>query len=353
MLYFFTFFLGLTVTYLFTPLAGKFATFLGAVDHPGERRIHSRPTPRMGGLAIYTAFIFSLLLGIIFLTEKGGSHLIPYHDVIAISLGATVALLVGVSDDLRSLSPKEKLIGQALAAATLIFLGVTVDFVNLPYVGIVSLGYWSIPLTFFWVIAFMNIVNLIDGLDGLAAGVCAIASLTFFVYAYRTGQIFTALLCLSLAGACVGFLRHNFYPAKIFMGDTGSLLLGFLLGAITVQGVMKTLAASAFILPLLVMAIPIADTAFAIFRRVKKKRPISEPDRGHIHHRFLDRGFSQRRAVLFIYLWTSIFSLVALSLRFASSSILFWGSLLVLLVLSLILSYFMGLFDVLLGRKDR
>lgn len=351
MLYFFVFLLAFFITYLFTPLAGKIALFLGAVDHPGERKVHFKSTPRMGGLAIYIAFLFSLLISIVFLVNRGFSRLIPYQEMISITLGATVALLVGLSDDLRSLSPKEKFIGQALAATTLIFLGTKIDFLNIPYLGIVSLGYWSYFITFFWVIAFMNIVNLIDGLDGLAAGVSVIASLTFFVASYRMGQFFTALICLALAGACAGFLRYNFYPAKIFMGDTGSLLLGFLLGAITVQGVMKTLAATAFLLPLIVMAIPIIDTALAIFRRVKRKKPISEPDREHIHHRFLERGFSQRRAVLFIYLWTAILSVVALSFRFVTFSPLFWGSLLVLLIISLVISYFLGLFDVILGRK--
>lgn len=352
MVYLLVFFFGFAITYLFTPLAGKLSFFLKAVDLPDERRIHTNPTPRLGGLAIYLSFFFSLLIGVFYLISQGKGHLVKGRELWVIFLGATVALLIGLSDDTKTLKPQEKFLGQLVAASILVFFGLSIDIINLPFVGVVSPGYLGIPLTLIWVAAFMNVVNLIDGLDGLAAGVSAIASLTFFVYAFRTGHVSTGLLCLALAGSCLGFLRHNFYPARIFMGDTGSLLVGFLLAAITVQGVVKTLAATAFLLPLVIMGVPIFDTLLAILRRIKNRRPISEPDTDHIHHRFLNKGFSQRRTVFFIYLWTSIFSITGLSLRFAPRQVV-WGSAVALLIVSLSVAYFLGVFDVFFERAKK
>lgn len=332
------------LSYLFTPLAGRLAVKLGAVDCPDHRKVHLRPVPRLGGLAIYLATTFAILLGVFRWLGEGKSFFIKSNELLGLALAAGVIIIVGVADDFRSLSPREKFAGQFIAAAILIYFGYTIDFIRLPFIGVVSFGFWALPLTFFWLVSFMNIVNFIDGLDGLAAGVSAIAALSFFFYSFKVGQHFTALLSLAIAGASLGFLRHNFFPAKIFMGDTGSLFLGLVLGAVTVQGVLKSLAMAAFLFPLIVMGVPILDTFFAILRRLLRRRSLTEPDREHLHHRFLRRGFSQRRTVLIIYLWTALLSFAGLSFRFTSLNF-YRLSLIVMFVLSLIVAYYIGLFE--------
>ncbi len=332
------------LSYLLTPLVGRLAVRLGAVDHPDHRKVHTRPVPRLGGLAIYFATTFAVLIGIFRWLTDGKSFLLKSDEILGLAISAGVVLLVGIADDFRSLRPRDKFFGQMMAAAILIYFGFTIDFIRLPSIGVISFGFWALPLTFFWLVSFMNIVNFIDGLDGLAAGVSAIAALSFFFYSFKIGQQFTALLSLAVAGAALGFLRHNFYPARIFMGDTGSLFLGLLLGAITVQGVLKSLAAAAFIFPVVVMGVPILDTFFAIVRRFLKRRSITEPDKEHLHHRFLKKGVSQRRTVLIIYLWTALLSFSGLSFRFTSLSF-YRISLIVMFVISLVVAYYMGLFE--------
>ncbi len=343
--YFLVFAIGFALSYFMTPFAEKIAFKLGAVDYPNERKIHKRPIPRMGGIAIYFAFFLSFLGGIFYFNPGWQSHLFTQRELLGIFLGATIITLFGVADDFRSLSPTEKFIGQILAASILIFFGVQIDFIGNPLSdGLISLGFWSVPLTLFWIVGMINTVNFIDGLDGLASGICGISSFAFFAFSHQTGQVNMAVLSIALAGSSLGFLRHNFYPAKIFMGDSGSMLLGFLLGAVTVQGVMKTIAAIAFLVPLIVMGIPILDTAFAIFRRYKSKRPITEADKEHIHHRLLHKGLSHRQAVVLIYIWSAFLSLIGLVMRFATLQIkvtLF----LVLGVLSFWLLWYLGILE--------
>ncbi len=332
------------LAYLFTPLAGRLAVKLGAVDQPDHRKIHTRPVPRLGGLAIYFATTFAILVGIFRWLIEGKSFLFKFDEILGLAISAGIILIIGIADDFRSLSPRDKFFGQMIAAAILVYFGFSIDFIRLPSVGVISFGFWALPLTFFWLVSFMNIVNFIDGLDGLAAGVSAIAALSFFFYSLKIGQHFTALLSLAVAGAALGFLRHNFYPAKIFMGDTGSLFLGLVLGAVTVQGVLKSLAAAAFLFPVIVMGVPILDTFFAIVRRFLRKRSITEPDKEHLHHRFLKKGISQRRTVLIIYLWTALLSFSGLSFRFTSLNF-YRLSLVVMFIVSIVVAYYMGLFE--------
>ncbi len=348
------FIVGFGLSYLLTPLAGRLAIKLGAVDHPDHRKVHVRPVPRLGGLAIYLAASFAVLVGVFRWLEEGKAFLIKSNELLGLALAAGVIIMVGVADDFRSLKPREKFIGQFLAAVVLIYFGFNIDFIRLPYVGVLSFGFWAAPLTFFWLVSFMNIVNFIDGLDGLAAGVSAIAALSFFFYSFKIGQHFTALLSLAVAGASLGFLRHNFFPAKIFMGDTGSLFLGLVLGAVTVQGILKSLALAAFFFPLIVMGVPILDTFFAILRRLIRRRSITEPDKEHLHHRFLKKGFSQRRTVLIIYLWTALLCFAGLSFRFTSLNF-YRMSLILMFIVSLIVAYYMGLFEEILelSRNSR
>lgn len=300
------FLLALVVAWAVTPVAGELARRLGAMDEPEARKIHAVSTPRMGGVAIFFGIIIPSLL---LLTNEGA--------VRGVLVGASLITMVGVLDDVRGLRPLVKLGLQVGVAVILVLYGVRVETLSIPGLGILVLGWVGIPFTVIWVVALMNIVNFIDGMDGLAAGVCAISSVTFAVIAVSLGRYDMGILAAIVAGSTLGFLRHNFYPATIFMGDSGSLLLGFLLAAITLQGFLKGVATVALVIPLLVLGIPIFDTGFAILRRVKNRRPIYLADRGHLHHRFANLGYSQRQTVAIIYSWSGLMSVVALAMRFA------------------------------------
>lgn len=305
------FILAAAIVFAITPTVGSMARFMGAMDEPNSRKIHADPVPRLGGLAIFFGFIIPALL---FLELSQ-----PMKGVLA---GAAIITLVGAIDDLRETTVLVKLAGQLVAAGALVAYGVRVDYFTLPLVGTVELEPWLAAfLTLFWVVALINIVNFIDGMDGLAAGVCTIAAGTFAIIALSLGRPDAGILAAILAGTTLGFLRHNFFPATIFMGDSGSMLLGFVLAAVTVNGVLKSVAAVTLVLPLLILGVPIFDLSFAIMRRVKNGRSIFKPDRGHLHHRLFNIGFSQRRAVLVLYAWTTLMSAVALSMRFAPAFI--------------------------------
>jgi UDP-GlcNAc:undecaprenyl-phosphate GlcNAc-1-phosphate transferase len=238
----------------------------------------------------------------------------PYRGIL---LGAAVATTIGAIDDFRGLPWWGKLGGQVAAGAVAIGFGVNVDRFTFPGFGSQELPDWfSGPATLVWIVAIMNMVNFLDGLDGLAAGICAIAGSTFAVIGLSLGAPDAALLAAIVAGACFGFLHHNFYPARIFMGDSGALLLGFLLATLAVEGLVKTAALATLVLPLLVLAIPIIDTSFVVAKRMKYRQPLYEADRTHLHHRFLNIGFSQARAVAYMYLWCALLAAAALATRF-------------------------------------
>ncbi len=294
------------VVVVLTPAVGGMARLLGVVDKPDERRLNKRPIPRLGGLAI---FLGILVPSLAFLDLSG--------EMRGIMLGAAVACVVGAVDDFRGLDPLPKLAGQVAAAAIPCAFGVWIDHFTFPFVGVVDLPAWvGMPLTVVWIVAVMNMVNFLDGMDGLASGVCAIAGLTFATLALSLGKIDAAVLSAVVAGACVGFLRHNFFPARIFMGDSGALVLGFTLATVSVAGLLKTASTVVLVLPLLVLAVPILDTSFVVAKRMKYRRPISSPDRSHLHHRFMDIGFSQRRAAVTMWAWTASLGAAALATRF-------------------------------------
>jgi UDP-GlcNAc:undecaprenyl-phosphate GlcNAc-1-phosphate transferase len=294
------------VVVLLTPAVGGMARRLGVVDIPGGRRVNQLPVPRLGGLALFLGLLVPAL-----------AFLHVGHETRGLLLGATVAVTVGIVDDFRGLPWFAKLGGQIAAAAVLAGSGVWIDRFTLPFVGIHTLpAEVGIPLTILWIVAIMNMVNFLDGLDGLAAGVAAIAGLTFSVIALSLGKVDAAILSAIIFGACVGFLRHNFYPARIFMGDSGALLLGFVLAAVSVQGLLKTAATVALFFPLLVLAVPIVDTTFVVVRRLKHGESVFEADQAHLHHRFLRRGFSQRRAALTIWGWCLALAAAAFATRF-------------------------------------
>ena len=299
--------IALVIVLLLTPGVGRFARFLGVVDQPGEtRRLHVTPVPRLGGIALLLGIFVPALA---FLPLDG-----PYRGIL---LGAAVATTIGAIDDFRGLPWWGKLGGQIAAGTVAIGFGVNVDRFTFPGFGSQELPDWfSGPATLVWIVAIMNMVNFLDGLDGLAAGICAIAGSTFAVIGLSLGAPDAALLAAIVAGACFGFLHHNFYPARIFMGDSGALLLGFLLATLAVEGLVKTAALATLVLPLLVLAIPIIDTSFVVAKRMKYRQPLYEADRTHLHHRFLNIGFSQARAVAYMYLWCALLAAAALATRF-------------------------------------
>jgi UDP-GlcNAc:undecaprenyl-phosphate GlcNAc-1-phosphate transferase len=301
------FLLALAVVLLLTPGVGRFARILGVVDEPGDtRRVHVHPVPRLGGIALLLGIFVPALA---FLQLDG-----VYRGIL---LGAAIATTIGAIDDFRGLPWWAKLGGQLAAAGVAVGFGVTVDRFTFPGFGSQELPEWmGGAATVVWVVAIMNMVNFLDGMDGLAAGICAIAGSTFAVIGLSLGAPDAALLSAIVAGACFGFLHHNFYPARIFMGDSGALLLGFVLATVSVEGLVKTAALATLVLPLLVLAIPIIDTSFVFAKRLKYRQPLYAADRTHLHHRFMNIGFSQTRAVAYMYVWCAILAAAALATRF-------------------------------------
>lgn len=293
------------VSFALTPLAAKLAFRVGAVAHVSERSLHDHDMPSLGGLAILAGLLAGTLIFLPDSTETEG-----------IIAGALVIALVGTLDDIFDLHPLVKLIGQFCGAAIPVYAGVVVDHFTLPFIDPVDLGKLAEPLTMLGIVAVINVVNLTDGADGLAAGVCFIGAATFAAIALSLDRNSAGILAACTAGASLGFLFHNFYPATIFMGDAGSNLLGYLLACIAIQGVLKTAAAVALFFPLVILAVPILDTGFVVAKRIKYGKPIYSADRWHFHHRFVNIGFSQRRTVLYLYAWTLCLAGLALALRF-------------------------------------
>jgi UDP-GlcNAc:undecaprenyl-phosphate GlcNAc-1-phosphate transferase len=301
--------LALVVVWVTTPVAGRIAWRVGAIDRPKDRGLHQFPTARFGGLALLVGV---LAAGLVFLPND--------HETHAILAGAVVIAVVGAADDLLELSADVKIVGQILAAVIPVASGVRVDNFTLPFMGHVDLGWAAYPATVLFLVALMNVVNFIDGVDGLAAGVCTIAAITFAVIALSLDRNAAGILAMLTAGGALGYLRHGFHPASIFLGDSGSNLLGYLLGAVAVQGALKTNAVVALLFPLVILAVPILDSSFVLAKRIKYGKPVYKADNWHFHHRFAAIGFSQRRTVLYLYLWTVSLAALALALRFVPYS---------------------------------
>lgn len=349
------FLIALIISFLATWPVKYFALRLKAVDHPSERKVHTEPVPRMGGVAIFIGFLTALTAQLVYqrLYPSDIIRLRISSELKGVLLGATLILIIGLLDDIFELLPLAKLIGQVAAASVLVGYGVRMEFIGNPVNGgLIYLGSVGIVLTVIWVVAFINILNFIDGLDGLAAGISAIAAFSFAFFAWQTGQIGTTIVALAIAGSALGFLRHNFNPAKIFMGDSGSMFLGFLFGAITVDGVMKSIAAIAMLAPLIIMGVPILDGALAVLRRYRGGQPVTQADRDHLHHRLLRRGFSHRQAVVIIYLWSTALSAFGLTLK-VSPSAQKYLVILFLLFLSYLFAEFVGFFDYFNNGKHR
>lgn len=303
-----SFVIAFAVSYAATPFIKILAYRVGALDRPDKNRhVHKKTTPLLGGLAIFYGFVVSILtLCQIDISVRG------------MILGSLIIVITGIFDDIRPLHPLVKLAGQVLAAVVIVLHGIIIYRVSVPNFivpeGVLELGVLSVPVTLVWIIIVTNAVNLIDGLDGLAAGVSSIASTTLFIIALITAETDIALITAALAGACFGFLPYNFNPAKIFMGDTGAMFLGFILSVVSIMGTFKAYAVVSFVVPFLVLGLPLFDTGFAILRRIKNRKPIMGADRGHLHHRLLDMGLNQRQTVGILYLISSVLGLSAIVL---------------------------------------
>ncbi len=312
LIYIIGFIMALGLALLLTPLVKKFAVKVGAVDVPNARKVHTRIMPRLGGLGIFLAFLLSLLAVLPFVPD-GMLSSRDINFIAAFLIGGTLITLIGALDDRFDLNAKLKFLAQIAVACMVVFaFDIRVDFVNVPFQDAYSsLESWiSIPLTIFWIVGVTNAINLIDGLDGLAAGVSGIAIGTIFVMSVLMGNYMVAMLCLVLLGSIIGFLFFNFHPAKIFMGDTGSLFLGFSLAMLSMLG-FKQIAIVSFITPLIIIGVPLSDTFFAIIRRKLRKKPIFSPDKGHLHHCLRELGFSHRQTVLIIYGIAAFFGVLA------------------------------------------
>jgi UDP-GlcNAc:undecaprenyl-phosphate GlcNAc-1-phosphate transferase len=297
------------IVLVLAPVTAWLAPRIGAVDDPGASdrpRVHQRPLPRIGGVAIVLGI---LAPAAIFIRPDG-----PYLGIL---VGTGLVALLGLVDDVRRLSPSTKLLGVvAIALIPVVGFDVSFERISLPLLGNIDFGVFAAPLTIVWIAALANLVNLIDGMDALAAGIVSIAAFSFAVLAASFGRVSAAALAAIVCGATLAFLRHNYHPARIIMGDSGALALGFLLACVAVEGVLKTAATIALVAPLLVVAVPILDTSFVVLKRLKYRRPPWGADQNHFYHRFLRIGFSQRRTAAYLHVWAALLAAWAILVRF-------------------------------------
>jgi UDP-GlcNAc:undecaprenyl-phosphate/decaprenyl-phosphate GlcNAc-1-phosphate transferase len=327
-----SFLVALAVSFAATPLVRKLALHYQVTDNPHERKVHEEPVPRMGGIAIFLGFMAGYGTFVLLAPDWGMQI---WNRFWGVYVGGTFILLIGIYDDIKGTNCYEKFIGQIISAAFVVYTGYRIMNITNPFGGAIELGIWSVPVTILWIVAITNAVNLIDGLDGLAAGVSVIVCFTLFLIAYNMGtpQAMNKnimVLCLLLIGTTLGFLRSNFNPAVIFMGDTGSLVLGFVIACISIRGSYTAPTTVAITIPIIALGVPIIDTILAIFRRTSEGRHPFRADREHVHHKLLDMGFSHKTAVMIIYTITVLFCMVAILMTAVNS--LTSGALLVLIV---------------------
>ncbi|PNZ28371.1 glycosyltransferase family 4 protein [Staphylococcus rostri] len=320
------------VSLIATPIVIAVSKKLDIVDKPNFRKVHTQPISMMGGAVILIAFFIGVWLG----------HPIE-RETKPLLLGAIVIYIVGLIDDLYDIKPVLKLLGQVAAASIVVMYGVTIDFISLPMGPIIHFGWLSIPITIIWFVAIINAINLIDGLDGLAAGVSTIAYVTIAFIAILQGNIFIIMICSVQIGALLGFLVFNFHPAKIFLGDNGALLLGFIIGFVSLLG-FKNITLISLFFPVVILAVPFIDTLFAMVRRVKKGQHIMQADKSHLHHRLLDLGYTHRQTVILIYSIAIMFSVVSVILYLSQPWGVFLMIILIIITIELIVE-FTGLID--------
>ncbi|PAV31309.1 undecaprenyl-phosphate alpha-N-acetylglucosaminyl 1-phosphate transferase [Virgibacillus profundi] len=303
----------------------RLAVKMNVIDMPNYRKVHKTPLPRLGGLGIYLGTVIGLL------------YLRPTNEYfLEICIGAVIIIITGLLDDKFSIKPMLKLTGQIIPAALLIYSGLIIERITIPFFGVIELGYFSILITLLWIVGITNAINLIDGLDGLASGVSTIALTSIFIMAIMDERILVGYLCIVLIGSNLGFLFHNFHPAKVYMGDTGSLFLGYSIAVISILGLFKNITLFSFIIPVIVLAVPIFDTLFAMVRRMLSGEKIMMPDKKHIHHQLLLAGFSHKTSVLIIYAFSILFGALAILFSNASLNLTLIVSIIVLIMVHII-----------------
>ncbi|MDQ0218443.1 undecaprenyl/decaprenyl-phosphate alpha-N-acetylglucosaminyl 1-phosphate transferase [Peribacillus cavernae] len=308
---------------LVTPFVMKLAVKIGATDKPNSRKVHTKLMPRLGGLAIFIGVAVGYFI----------SGLYNEH-IYSITLGGVLIIALGILDDKYELSARIKLAGQIIVAFLIAQSGLTIDFLYIPFVDKIDVGFLSIPLTIIWIVGITNAINLIDGLDGLAAGISSICIGTIAFMAAMNGNILIFTIAMVVLASTLGFLFYNFHPAKIFMGDAGSLFLGYIISILSLLGLYKSVTLFSFVVPIIILGVPVFDTSFAIIRRIVNKKPISAPDKSHLHHRIMALGISHRATVLYIYALGIIFS--ASALIFSKATL--WGSIFIIVGLLLVTS---------------
>ena len=332
-----TFIVAMVTAFVLTPLVRRLAFKIKAVDVPKDsRRMHKKPTPLIGGLAIFAGFMVAVV---------AFSRI--DREMLSIIIGACIIIAMGIIDDIHAISPLVKLCGQVVAALIPVLNGVVIQNLTNPFAdsGTLHLGIFSVPVTVFWVVAIVNAVNFIDGLDGLACGVSAVSSITMFIVAYMVSDSAVVLAMAALAGACLGFLPFNFNPAKIFMGDTGSMFLGFILATVSVQGLFKMYAVVSFAVPFVALALPLSDIVFAVVRRVARGQSPFAADRGHIHHKLIDMGLDQKQSVLILYCLSIVLGVISVIMTKTGE-----GKLLILAI-ALIFAVFIALSAMLYSKQ--
>lgn len=331
---------GLVLTALLCPLVHSLAMRMGVMDHPDARKVHRDPIPRWGGIAIFVSFYFTLGIALLFSMEDavppvarftGGivgavsgagnqlaSDLASRNALLGILFGGCLMALLGMLDDILQLPARAKLVGQILIAVVFWHFGVSIGFLSQPSSGIVFLPWWMVlGLTVFWIVGLTNAVNLLDGLDGLLSGVAGISAAFLCVVSIMKGQAMVAVMLAALSGSALGFLRYNFNPARMFMGDTGSLFLGAMFSSLSIMGALKIPTTVALLIPVFIMGLPIMDTAWAIIRRAASRRPIFAPDKEHLHHRLLGLGLSQKQVVAVIWMFNAMLGIVGVILAYS------------------------------------
>lgn len=297
-----------TISFLITPQIRRRMMARGFVDKPDARKVHTEAVPRLGGIAIYLGFCVALFIAYVRQAKAFDER---EFQVIGLVIASTFILIIGAIDDVRNLRPWIKLLAQIVAASILLIFDYSVESISNPFGGSLELGILSYPFTILWIIGIMNAINLVDGLDGLASGVALIVAMTIFLISLYLGKTFVALIAFGLAGSILGFLRHNFYPAKIFMGDSGSLFLGLVLAALGLISSQKSAVSFAIVIPFIALGYPVLDTALAIIRRAKAKKNIFSADREHIHHVLIAYGYSHQKTVIVLYIICLFFASMA------------------------------------------
>lgn len=331
LIYIVAFAVAFSISLLTTPLSKTISVKLGAIDYPKKRGLHKEPIPRMGGIAIILGFFTSMIVLIPFLEELKTVQFFGFF------IGASIIVVLGMLDDIYNLSSKIKLAVQIVAALVVVYTGTRIEFVMWPFAAYIET--FSAPITAIWIIGVTNAVNLIDGVDGLAAGVSSICSIFLMILCILTGSPMAVVFTSALAGSCLGFLPRNFNPAEIYMGDTGATFLGFVLAVSSIMGVFKSYTLLAVVVAVLVMALPILDTAFAMIRRAINRKPIMTADRGHLHHRLIDMGYSQKQAVLILYVISIITGTLAILISLREPMATFVAVLFLIVLASMVYVY--------------